>query len=273
MRIGLVQRRSAPFDADGNRARTVADARAAFDDQGADIVVLPELAVPGYALDAVRLRELAEPVPGPTVEAWAGLGGLVVGGLCERDGGALYNSAVAVGPGGVVLHYRKLHLFGTEKHVFTPGDLGLPIADTPVGRLGLCVCYDLRFVEVVRALALRGAELIAVPTAWVGGFDAADGRCRQAEGALLQANLSQVFLACASQAGASDQFRFLGNSLLADPYGDPVAPPLDPDAEAVVVLDADLGLVKAAQHRSDLITPRDDRRTDVYGLRYGDAVL
>jgi N-carbamoylputrescine amidase len=279
-RFALVQRCSAPFDAAGNRTRSVEDVRTAFAD-GADVVLLPELVVPGYALDRDRLVELGEELDGPTVTAWthaaADADGLVIGGLCERAGDRLYNTALIVGAAGVVAHYRKLHLFGREKHIFAPGDLGLPVVDTPFGMLGLCVCYDLRFVEVVRAMALRGADVIAVPTAWVGGFDArlvAPGEvCRQAQGALLQANLSQVFIACASQSGRHAELRFLGNSLVADPYGDPVRPPLSSDAEAVVTVDVDLAAVAAAQQRGPLITPRADRRTDVYGLWYRDAIL
>jgi N-carbamoylputrescine amidase len=272
--VGLVQRLSPPFEADANRAASVRAIGEAFDG-GADIVVLPELAVPGYALDPHRLREVAEPLDGPTVSAWvdaAGNGGLVAGGLCERAGDDIFNTAVLVGADGVLLHYRKLHLFGGEKLVFAPGDLGLPVADTACGRLGLCVCYDLRFVEVVRVLALRDVDMVVVPTAWVGGFDTrpvAPGElCGQARGAALQANLNQVFIACASQSGRHDQFRFLGNSLVADPYGHVVAPPLSDDDETVVVVDIDLDAVAAARRRSELITPRDDRRTDVYGLWY-----
>ena len=59
--------------------------------------------------------------------------------------------------------------------MFLPGDLGFPVAETPVGTLGICVCYDLRFVEVVRLMALRDAELICVPTAWVAGYDVSAG--------------------------------------------------------------------------------------------------
>jgi N-carbamoylputrescine amidase len=201
----------------------------------------------------------------------------VAGGLCERADGEIFNTAVVVGADGVLLHYRKLHLFAGEKTVFAPGDLGLPVADTSCGRLGLCVCYDLRFVEVVRALALRDVDLVVVPTAWVGGFDArpvaAGELCGQARGAAVQANLNQVFLACASQSGRHDQFRFLGNSLVADPYGEVVAPPLSDDDETVAVVDIDLDAVAAARRRSDLITPRQDRRNDVYGLWYQGDVL
>ena len=73
--------------------------------------------------------------------------------------------------GGVVVRYRKLHLFAEEKHCFEPGDLGLSVFEIRWGIAGICVSYDLRFVEAVRILALRGAVLVCVPTVWVTGSD------------------------------------------------------------------------------------------------------
>jgi predicted amidohydrolase len=277
--IGIVQMAAAPFAAEPARARTL-DLAAKAIEAGARLVVLPELAVPGYTLDP-RIAEAAEPADGPTVAAWhrlaASSGVVIAGGFCERDGGKIYNTAVLVGPNGLLLHYRKLHLFDREKLVFARGDRGLAVADTPLGRIGLCVCYDLRFVEVLRVLALRDAEIVAVPTAWVGGFDRrtrpADGIIGQARGAVLQANLDQVYVACASAAGEAGGIGFLGSSLVADPYGELLAGPFGPDEERIEVVSADLDAVRAAQARSELIRPRSDRRTDVYGLRLGTEVL
>jgi N-carbamoylputrescine amidase len=277
--IGLAQLAARGVDGALGRRRSLAAAREAFE-SGADVVVLPELVVPGYDLSRDALEAAAEPVDGPTVRAWTALadeyGGLVCGGFCERDGDAIHNSAVVVG-GDVLLHYRKLHLFAEEKLVFGPGDRGLPVADTPFGRIGVCVCYDLRFVETARILALQGADLICVPTAWTAGFDDrawdADGMAPQAHGAILQANLNQVFIACASQAGRSGAVRFLGSSVLADPLGGRLAGPLSHDHDEVVVIDVDLAAAQRAQVRGPLITPRADRRTDVYGLLVGDERL
>ncbi len=125
----------------------------------------------------------------------------------------------------MALHYRKLHLFAAEKDIFAPGDLGLPIGETALGRIGICVCYDLRFIEVVRSFACCAPHSsIAMPTAWVTGFDREpwdrDGWCPQARAAAVQANLSQIFIACASQVGADANMRFLGSSVLISPYGD-----------------------------------------------------
>lgn len=278
--IGLAQVTGDPYAVERNRARSVAVAERLFE-RGANVVVLPELIVPGYVAERDRLHEVAEPVDGPTVEAWTELAaardGWVAGGFCERAGGRLFNSAVLVGADGVALHYRKLHPFRTEKLVFEPGDLGLPVAELPFGRVGLCICYDLRFIETVRILALKGAELVCVPTAWLPGFDERrwDGRglAPQAEGAILQANLDQVFMACASQAGRREGLEFLGSSILADPRGELLAGPLPGTEEEEVVVEIDLDAVVRAQTRDELITPREDRRTDVYGIAVDEGVL
>ena len=130
---------------------------------------------------------------------------------------------------------------------------------------------------MVRALALRGADLICVPTAWVTGFDQVRwderGMLPQGHGAVLQANLSQVYVACASQAGSHSGFEFLGASILADPYGALVLGPLSGHDDEVAVAQVDIGAAKRAQVRGPLIAPRADRRTDVYGLVVDDEVL
>jgi predicted amidohydrolase len=278
--VGLAQITGRQYDPEHNRV-LAADATAELFSRGADVVVLPELIVSGYGTDRERLLPIAETIDGPTVEGWQqaarAAGGLIVGGFCERDGDALYNTAVAVAGDGVVLHYRKLHLFASEKGCFAPGDLGLPVAETAFGVIGVCVCYDLRFVETARALTLQGAELICVPTAWLPGFDSerwdSEGYCPQARGAQLQANLDQAYIACASQAGPSGEHDFLGSSLLCSPYGKTVLGPLPGGTEQLASAAIDLDAVSRAHQRDKLINPRTDRRTDVYGLAVGGAVL
>ncbi|QIN79535.1 hypothetical protein GBA65_14540 [Rubrobacter marinus] len=135
---------------------------------GADLVVLPELANSGCD---IRSREgalrLAEGVPeGPTVWAWAEaareFGLLVVGGVLEAEGESVHNSAVVVGPDGLLGRYRKTHFWDREKLVYDPGRV-LPVFETPLGTLGLLVCYDAWFPEALRTLAMRGAEILCVP--------------------------------------------------------------------------------------------------------------
>jgi N-carbamoylputrescine amidase len=280
LKIGLAQIAGEPYDDAASRARSVEAAGELFA-RDADLVVLPELIVPGYVADRERLLQLAEPVDGPTVSAWTELAaandGYVCGGFCERAGSDLFNTAVVVGPSGLELHYRKLHPFREEKHTFAPGDLGLPVVELPFGRVGVCVCYDLRFIETVRILSLEGAELVCVPKAWLAGFDEVQwderGLAPQADGAILQANLDQVFIACASQVGAQGEYEFLGSSILSGPTGELCVGPLPGDAEELVVVEIDLDDAERAQRRHELITPREDRRRDVYALSAGGRLL
>jgi predicted amidohydrolase len=279
--VGLAQIAAHPYAVEANRRRSNEAIELAFG-QGADLVVLPEMIIPGYVAETDRLKQVAEPVPGPSSEAWGELaaqgGGYVVGGLCEEDGGRLFNTAVAVGPDReIVGHYRKTHLFAEEKQVFAPGDLGFPLIETRYGIIGLCVCYDLRFVEVVRLMALQGAELICVPTAWVTGFDEirrdSEGMSPQGRATEIQANLSQVFIAAASQVGAAGGYEFLGSSILADPWGKRVIGPLPGGSEEIALATIDLDDANRAQDRGGLIQPRADRRSDIYGIAVGDRVL
>jgi predicted amidohydrolase len=243
---------------------------------GANVVVLPELAVPGYTTDPQRLRESAQTLNGPAVKAWqhaaAAGGGYIIGGLCELDGSRLFDSAVMVSGEGILARYRKAHLFSGEKRVFAPGDGGFPVVSTEYGMFGVCICYDLRFVEVLRILALRGAELVLVPSAWVSGFDrgapAVPGLPGQVTGLLVQANLNQVFAAAASFAGPGPGAPFLGCSVVAGPYGDALAGPVPADAERVAWAHVDLDQVAEAGRRTPLVTPRQDRRRDLYSVTH-----
>jgi predicted amidohydrolase len=273
MKLAALQFGARLYAAEQNRA-VIGEMAGAELAAGADIVVLPELAVPGYGLDRDGLLASAEPSDGPTAALLQGLaerhGAVIVCGFCEREGDALYNSAVLARPGRPPAIYRKLHLFDAERDVFTPGDTGLVIAETSLGAVGICVCYDLRFVEVARAYALAGADLLAVPTAWVGGFDKAPrdegGFIGQARGAIVQANLNQLPMICASQSGRAGATRFLGSSLIADAFGACVAGPLGEDEEGVLRAEMTLEGIRAARIRSPRVRPREDRRSDVYGL-------
>lgn len=278
MRVAVAQLRCDASDHVARRSLLeTAIGRAAGD--GADLVVLPELAASGYCLDREHLEEVAEPIDGtgPVLASWraaaARLGVAVIGGFAERRAdGRLANAVAVVDRDGSILGaYRKLHLFAGEHDAFAPGDLGLPIFSVAGADVGVLVCYDLRFPEAARILALRDAEVIAVPTAWVAGFDRPepDDEIGQVHGALVQANLNQVFVACADQVGREGPHEFLGRSLVADPFGAPLAGPLPADGDDVVTVDIDLADVQAARHRGPGIDPRCNRRTDVYDALLG----
>lgn len=138
--------------------------------RGPGVLVLPELAFSGYDFPSRdSLAGLAEPFEGgPTRELLTGLaaqtGMVLVAGYAEREGGALYNSAMAVSPDGSAHNYRKLHLFNRETTLFDKGNLPPRAFDTPHGRIGMMVCFDWFFPEVMRCLALDGALLIAHPS-------------------------------------------------------------------------------------------------------------
>lgn len=272
MRVGLAQLHLPPLDVVHNVEATVAAIEAAADG-GADIVVLPELANTGYVLDSALLHPLAEDVsaPGHALRAWADTArrrriGVVVG-FAERTGSALYNSAAVFGQdGGLGALYRKLHLFAGELSTFSPGNLGLPVATVGDAKVAPLICYDLRFPETVRILAVLGADVIAVPTAWVGGFDreGADPVIGQVRTVRVLANLNSTPIACASQVGQAGPFQFLGSSVLVDAFGGDAAEPASRTDTCTTVLDLDQRTTARARDRGEGVTPLRQRRLDVY---------
>jgi len=168
--------------------------------------------------------------------------------------------------------YRKLHLFYNEQTWFEAGD-ELPIVDLPIGRVGIIICYDLWFPEPARALALAGAEIIAVPTNWVTSFKRMvwddRGYCQGDYVAMATAAQNGVVMACADRIGTEREVAFIGASIIVGADGWPVAGPASKDREELLVADVDLDSVEQARHR----TPRNhlltDRRPDAYRATAG----
>ncbi|GBD19501.1 (R)-stereoselective amidase [bacterium HR27] len=112
-------------------------------------------------------------MPGPTTECFAALarehGCYLVVGLPEVDPrtGIFYNSAVLIGPSGVLGVYRKTHSFISEPKWAKDGDRGLPVWETELGRLGILICMDADYFEPARLLALQGADVLCFPTNWL----------------------------------------------------------------------------------------------------------
>lgn len=194
---------------------------------GAQLVVLPELSSSGYvfaSLDEARAAAglAAEVLAGWSAEAAAAPNGadvVVVGGFCELgDDGRLYNSCALVDGSGVQAVYRKIHLWDREALWFSPGTAEAPVVDTALGRIGLAVCYDLEFPELARGLALRGAELIAVPTNWPREVPARELPIL-ASLASATAYLSKVFVAVCDRCGVQRGLEFEGGSVISGPDG------------------------------------------------------
>ncbi len=254
-----------------NIARSVAMATEAAE-RGAELIVLPELCNSGYMFEsAEEARSLAEDArTGPSVRAWAALAAnrrvWLVAGLNELACGRIYNSAVVIGPEGVLGLFRKIHLWDTENRFFARGDLGFPLFELPFGRLGVFICYDGWFPESYRMCALRGADVICVPTNWVPMPDQPPEREVMANTLLMGgAHANGVFIAAADRVGVERGQPFLGRSVIVGPAGWPLAGPASADGEEVLLARADLAeAVRRRQlnARNHLFA---DRRQDVYG--------
>lgn len=257
MRVAAVQMTARP-DADESRGVAEGFVRSAAD-AGARLVVLPELFT---ALGrGPALREGAEPLDGPTT-AWAGglaaeLGvWLLAGSFVERtegpDGAHFYNTSCLLSPeGALVASYRKIHLFDVdvpgagmhESEVFSAGD-ELVTTEVDDTRIGLTTCYDLRFPEVYRILALRGATVVTLPSAFVAATGPAHWelliRARAVE--------DQVFVVAPNQCGTTpDGTARYGHSVIVDPWGDVLA--AGGDDEGVVVADLDPAMLARVRDR------------------------
>ncbi len=234
---------------------------------GAELLVLPECAIPGYVFDsAEEALPFAEEIPGPASEALERacrkLGMHVVCGLLERDGDVLHNAAVTIGPDGLIGTYRKTHLpfLGIDRFV-VPGD-ELPVYDTPLGRIGVEICYDLRFPEVTRTLALKGADIIAHPT----NFPVA-ARIQTELITVARAAENRVYLLTANRVGKERTGEFCGWSQIVDPYGTRLAEAGETE-EALLVADVDV----AKARDKDYVIPGEyelylfgHRRPELYG--------
>jgi len=235
-------------------------------DLSADLVVLPELCTTGYQFrDRKELLELAEPAGGPTLKALAGVaadcGGHLVAGFAEKEKDRVYNSAVLLGPDGVLGVYRKVHLFSEEKRLFEPGDAGFPVFRAGGVPLGMMVCFDWIFPESARSLALGGAWVIAHCANLVLPF------CQNA--LITRALENRVFIISCNRTGAEERvagkkYVFTGRSRIVGPDGKVLADG-PPDAPAVITAEID-----PSQASDKKLTPLNhlvrDRRTDQYRL-------
>lgn len=174
----------------------------------ADVVILPELVTSGYVFTS---REEATSVAidpaHPLLADWAAEAArgpsLVVGGFCELAAdGLLYNSAAVVDGSGLLAVYRKTHLWDSKKLIFEPGTQAPPVVETRLGRIGVLIGYDLEFPELTRSLALRGADLIAVPINWPLVDRPPGERPPEVIIAMAAARTNRIFIACCDRTGS-----------------------------------------------------------------------
>jgi 5-aminopentanamidase len=263
----IVCQQLAPVIADlkANREQSVAAIAAAVDD-GADIILLPELVTSGYVFESAQEAASVAITPGdPLFAAWTAEAArgdtVVIGGFCERgEDGVTYNSAAIVDGSGMLGVYRKVHLWDREKLWFAPGAAPPRVFDTPAGRIGALVCYDLEFPEMPRMLALAGAQLIATPTNWPLG-DRPDGeRPPEVTIAMAAARVNRVFVACCDRTGTERGQQWTAGTSIIDENGWVLS-----SQGGVGAARATVDLTRAHdKHYTELADVLGDRRPELY---------
>ena len=263
LRVAAVQMAAGPDQADNLRCATRLIEHAAG--QGAKVVALPELCL--WRGRGAEYRDHAESIPGPQSEALAELARrfqifLLGGSILERgDKGRSYNTSLLFSPQGEILgKYRKIHLFDValeadgvvvrESERILPGDQAV-VVESAVGKLGLAICYDLRFPELFRALADRGAEIIFLPAA----FTQYTGRAHWQVLLRARAIENQAFVVAPALIGPMENgIPTFGHTLIVDPWGRSIARLGTEEGVAVADLNLkELGRIRrqlpALQHR------------------------
>jgi len=264
---------AAPFSRDleiclAEIERILDDARA----RGADLVVLPEAALGGY-VESLHDVDIDPPPAldpdGPELRRVAEAAGelVVCVGFCEDGGdGARHNSAACVSGDGLLGLHRKVHLPLQEDRFTTPGE-HLCAFDTPVGRIGMLICYDKAFPEAARTLALDGAQVLAFLSAWpCSATNAAprlvhDRQWRRSElWDRARAAENSIIVASANQTGTFGSLRFVGGARVVEPGGDVVAWTGPESGFALAHFDVDAVLERARR----ALSPIRDLRPDLY---------
>jgi N-carbamoylputrescine amidase len=241
--------------------------------EGAQVTCLQEIFHGPYfcAEQDPKWYETAEPDDGPIVQRMQALAKqhhmvLIVPFYEQADVGVYYNTAVVIeNDGTVVGKYRKTHIPQVgpcfwEKFYFKPGNLGYPVFDTSVGRLGLIICYDRHFPEIGRALGLKGAELVFNPSATVESLSKYLWELEQPAHAVANG----YWIAAINRVGVEEPLnsaKFYGSSYFCDPRGQIQAKASDSDDE-VLVHDVDYDVNRKVRDTWQFLR---DRRPELYG--------
>ncbi len=236
---------------------------------GADLIVFPECALTGYVFTS---REEAIPfmetIPGPStnklIDCCKELNVHVIFGLLEIDADKCFNAAALIGPQGLVGKYRKIHLpfLGIDRFV-DPGDKPFQVYNTPIGNIGIHICYDCNFPECARIMTLLGADILVLPTNWPAG------RGKVARYVVpTRAYENKVHLVAVDRVGSERDAKFIGTSKIVDIWGDTLAE-AGSDDEEIIYAEVALAdarekhtVFKAGEFEVDFIG---DRRPELYG--------
>lgn len=232
------------------------------------LVVFPECSLTGYCYKSRKeALEVAEEIPGSSSKYFSEFcrekNIFMIYGLIEKDKDKLYNSAVLIGPSGIIGKHRKLHLphLALDHHV-DQGDLPIQVFKTPLANIGMGICYDLKFPEYSRMLALIGADLIVLPTNWPDPgkpiTDPVLARARAIE--------NKVYFAAVNRVGTERDYTFVGQSVVFDTRGNELAKGSPTEQEIIYAT------VNPKESRDKIIQRKpgfwmnyiDDRRPELY---------
>jgi 5-aminopentanamidase len=238
--------------------------------RGANLVVFPECALCGYVFSSRdEARPFMETIPGPSTEKLAAIcrqtGVHVIMGLLESDRDRCFNAAVLVGPQGLVGKYRKNHLpfLGIDRFL-DRGDNPFKVYQTPIGNIGMHICYDCSFPESARVMMLQGADILALPTNWP------EGRVKVPQFVInTRAYENKVHLVAVNRVGNERGARFIGMSKIVNAQGDTIAESAGTE-EQIIYAEVSLAearqkhvVIKAGEFEMDVL---EDRRADLYSL-------
>ena len=249
--------------------------------KGANLITLPELCNTGYMFNSRQeVYDCAELVPGgPTCTAWEEidkeLNVYLVAGITEvdADGVRCFNTAVLIGPNGYIGKHRKLHLWYDDKIFFEPGDLGYQVFQTPIGRIGMLICFDMWYFEDFRLLALKGADIVCCPTNWVD-IPPEELHTLGPYLCMVNASCNNIFVVAADRIGTERGCTFPGMSAITGPEGWFRAGKASFDKEEILTATVNLMEARRLNWNPMNVVFR-DRRTDLYdaALGSGEAIL
>jgi predicted amidohydrolase len=258
MKIAVYQGDGTMADVEGN-LDVLSNVAGAAAEKGACLVIFPELFLTGYNTGA-KIRDLAEPCDGPASRKALDIaresGVCLLYGYAERAADGIYNSALMVDrDGSRRVNYRKTHLFSDyERNLFRPGK-ELVTTELDGFKIGVLICFDIEFPEPARALALRGIDLLAVPTTLMAPHDVIARIVVPA-----RACENQIFVAYANRHGQERELKYIGQSCIVGPDGRDLA--RAGKAEELLVADIDANAIAKSREAFDYLN---ERQPNSYG--------